>query len=277
MAISDSIRKRTKQHAPKNNVSKNEDKMIARASSRVIDYLYDCYDNQWFSLNHEYTLIYETSIKIKDMVNFIARKNPSIIDSFDESLKDKEIRPDGGVIYLARKNDDGEIIEKLPLVIAEMKHQGTNEKRLNEGLKMQAFGNAIERLGKNLIGIKAMMAYEAIIPFICFGDGCDFASDDDIPKIVSKYKNKTYNDGTLIDIDDIKTKFQSGTKTIRAKIYTLNEFCPLNKIVVFKPTNSRSVPVSMMFRYEPWTEEEMYQHMRFIAQASFNYYAFGGM
>ncbi|MCW1863602.1 hypothetical protein OLQ14_01480 [Campylobacter jejuni] len=50
--------------------------------------------------------------------------------------------------------------------------------RTKQGKNKQATGNAIERLGKNLTGIKAMLNHEKITPFVCFGWGCDFASDE---------------------------------------------------------------------------------------------------
>jgi type II restriction enzyme len=46
-----------------------------------------------------------------------------------------------------------------------MKHQGTNSKRLAEGKGKQSMGNAIERLGKNRIGIRATLQYEKVTPF----------------------------------------------------------------------------------------------------------------
>jgi len=38
-------------------------------------------------------------------------------------------------------------------------------------------GNAVERLGKNVIGFRAALMRESIFPFVCFGYGCDFAND----------------------------------------------------------------------------------------------------
>lgn len=49
-----------------------------------------------------------------------------------------------------------------------------------QGKSKQAKGNAIERLGKNVIGFRAALLKEAIFPFVCFGDGCDFADDSSI-------------------------------------------------------------------------------------------------
>ncbi|MBP3562486.1 MAG: restriction endonuclease, partial [Treponema sp.] len=117
-----------------------------------------------------------------------------------------------------------------------------------EGKAKQATGNAIERLGKNLTGIKAMMNYEKITPFICFGWGCDFAID--APE----------------------------TLTVRSKIIVLNEFYNLNQIYVFKRDGNSDVnyfsPVSMFFREERWTIPEMFEKMKEIAEAAIRYYLY---
>jgi len=52
-------------------------------------------------------------------------------------------------------------------------------------LKKQAKGNAIERLGKNVIGLRTALLYESIFPFVCIGYGCDFVSDSSILDRVS--------------------------------------------------------------------------------------------
>ena len=67
-----------------------------------------------------------------------------------------------------------------PILIAEKKNQGTNDLRLAEGKGKQAKGNAIERLGKNVIGFRTAFKTESIFPFVCFGDGCDFDDDSSI-------------------------------------------------------------------------------------------------
>ena len=38
----------------------------------------------------------------------------------------------------------------------------------------------MERLGKNVIGLKTAMTGTGIFPFVCFGDGCDFADSSSI-------------------------------------------------------------------------------------------------
>lgn len=80
--------------------------------------------------------------------------------------------PDGGILSLIGKDK-----VRYPILIAEKKNQGTNDLRAREGKPRQAQGNAIERLGKNVIGFRVRMLHEAIFPFICFGDGCDFAEE----------------------------------------------------------------------------------------------------
>ncbi len=69
---------------------------------------------------------------------------------------------------------------KYPILISEVKNQGTNDLRLQEGLKAQAKGNAIERLGKNVIGLRTALVHETIFLFVCFGYGCDFSETSSI-------------------------------------------------------------------------------------------------
>jgi type II restriction enzyme len=85
------------------------------------------------------------------------------------------MRPDGGILSIVSSSGAA-----FPILIAEKKNQGTNDLRALEGKSKQAKGNAIERLGKNVIGFRTALLKESIFPFICFGDGCDFADDSSI-------------------------------------------------------------------------------------------------
>lgn len=236
MSQHESLRVRYEQHKPKNKVSKTDDKNIYTAAANVIEYLEKRFDMK--NKYSDYYLEFAKSIKIVDMINFIKKRK--IRTEFYE-YEDRAIYPDGGVIYLVSKKDE----VKYPLVIAEVKQQGTNNERIKEGKKKQATGNAIERLGKNLMAIKAYMHYEDITPFVCFGHGCDFAPKE---------------------------------KTVLTKVYLLNEFYDLNKIYVNKRDNDREhggfSPVSMYFREEQWTTEEMFDIMKEIAEYSFRYWLF---
>lgn len=378
MAQAESLRTRYEQHKPKNDVSKFEDKTVAQAAMRVIDYLKDRFHSTIFENeiqeNVYYDLSYDSSISVEDMIKFITRKGYRKWEDFDHTFDDKTIQPDGGIIYLEKvkisemcdpvtneTNITTDILEKYPLVIAEVKHQGTNDKRAEEGKSSQASGNAIERLGKNLTGIKAMTHYETITPFICFGDGCDFMLDSETEKIeqlhldnakvfadiicsqledafnlyVSDIKNKInktsmhklvrneYREYVKMDdnikitdatsasplgllLERIETHFiqeqnadivtdisvkealqkaylktivdrlKNSSRTVRAKVFTLNDFYEINKLIIFKKDKSLDdgpfAPVSMMFRYEPWSENEMYEYMKEIAETSFRYY-----
>lgn len=240
MSQHNSLRNRTEQHKPKNKESKNDDKNIAIAIAKTIEYINEKFKQE--IEDKELRIEFSNSISLEEMRNFILRKKHRPRELFDNSYLDRVIKPDGGVIYLVNK--DG---EKLPLVIAEVKHQGTNKERQKEGKQKQAVGNAIERLGKNLTGIRTMMFYEEIVPFVCFGWGCDFGEDE-------------------------------SAKTVLAKVVTLNEFYPLNTKFIFKRdgiNESRVLgfsPVSMFFREKEWNIEEMYEITSYIAETAFRYY-----
>src|SRR3546814_8514887 len=80
------------------------------------------------------------------------------------------IKPDGGILILKKEDDPS--FQCIVLAV-EMKRQGTNDQRALEGKGKQSQGNAIERLGKNLIGFRSALQYERITPFVCFGWGID--------------------------------------------------------------------------------------------------------
>ena len=241
MSQHDSLRERTEQHKPKNLKSKIDDKDVYKSMEMVTRYIKSKQDfSSYFATDYE--LEFASEIEIKYMIEFIKRKN--IRHEFCYYCIDRKIVPDGGILYLVNKKTN----QKFPLVIAEIKRQGTNNEREKEGKPKQATGNAIERLGKNLTGIKAMMNHEKITPFICFGWGCDFAED------------------------------KKETLTVRSKIIVMNEFYNLNQIYVFKRDGNANAnyfsPVSMFFREEKWSIQEMFEKMKEIAETSIRYYLY---
>jgi type II restriction enzyme len=151
--------------------------------------------------------------------------------SFAKVAKRRYIIPDGGFLYAS----DGKT--KQLVLISEIKRQGTNDKRRKEGLSEQSMGNAIERLAKNLIAIRALFKGEVIIPFICFGSGEDF-------------KPGSY---------------------IRERVVTINEFFPLDKLFINK-IHAPFEPVSMLFRTEEWLIEEMIKKMQKIVEIAIAHY-----
>ena len=241
MSQHDSLRNRKEQHKPKNKKSKLDDKDIYKSMEKVTVYLKNKIEfSQYFELDYE--LEFQHDIKISYMIDFIKRKG--VRAEFNTEFASRTIVPDGGILYLVKKST----LEKFPLVIAEIKRQGTNKERVAEGKSKQATGNAIERLGKNLTGIRTMMNYEKITPFVCFGWGCDFNENN--PE----------------------------TGTVRSKVVMMKQFYNLNQIYVFKRDGDSNhnffSPVSMYFREERWTVDEMYNVMKEIAESSIRYYLY---
>ena len=128
--------------------------------------------------SHKLHLHHDKVWHLKYIVDSLRQHFPE--EEFSYHFDTSSIRPDGGILSLL--DADG---KKYPILISEVKNQGTNDLRAQEGLKKQAKGNAIERLGKNVIGLRTALLYESIFPFVCFGYGCDFAEDSSILDRVS--------------------------------------------------------------------------------------------
>ena len=166
-----------------------------------------------------------------------------IVSSLSESFTDIEfhchfdtstMKPDGGVLSILDRSRTAR-----PILIAEVKNQGTNDLRAAEGKPRQAKGNAIERLGKNVIGFRTAMMNESIVPFVCFGYGCDFADDS-----------------TILD-----------------RVSTIAMFGPLNTInVVNQGESGLFNRGSFFFREAQWTMSEMTDTMYEIASRAIYYY-----
>lgn len=153
------------------------------------------------------------------------------------NITSTSLKPDGGFLYVRDRAGQPRCV-----LVTEAKRQGTNDAREKEGKPKQARGNAIERLGKNLRGVEILFAGEDIVPFVCFGEGCDFASDS-----------------SILD-----------------RVATLNQFFPLNVVHVRKirPPGQHEVfrPVSLFFREPPWSPAEMVEVMWSVVSQSLQYY-----
>ena len=170
---------------------------------------------------------------LKDIVRDLKTHFPNI--EFHHHSDKASMRPDGGILSLQR--NDG---KAYPILITEVKTQGTNDIRASEGKKKQSRGNAIERLGKNVIGFRTAMITEGIFPFICFGDGCDFEDQS-----------------SILD-----------------RVTTIAMFGCLNQINLHVDglPHARFDRGSFFFRPEPWTPEEMRVPMLEIAKGAVYYY-----
>lgn len=177
-------------------------------------------------------LAFKTRLYLKEIAEDLSRKLPSIDFHYEQPTS--HMRPDGGILCLMDEDRD-----TYPILITEVKNQGTNDLRIAEGKGRQAQGNAIERLGKNVIGFRTALSEESIFPFICFGDGCDFAEGS----------------------------------SIRDRVVTIAKLGQLNRIYLHNEgERGRFDRGSFFFRHPAWTAEEMVEPMLEIARGSVFYY-----
>lgn len=215
MSQHDYLRERFAQHAVKNSLSKYDDAKAKDAAAEVVKILSEMFPQHTFER--------KTKLMFGQIEKYCGRTF-----SIDYNYTRHGIQPDGGVIWM----DD-----TYPILISEMKRQGTNNERMAEGKTKQAVGNAIERLGKNLKGFDCLFENDDILPFICFCWGCDVVDE-----------------------------------TFLGKLYTLNSFNELN-IIYDTPTKARNKPFSCLLKEEaPFNLEEMVVAMLQIAVSAINYY-----
>ncbi len=206
-----------------NMTSSKQETEIGQALKRVIQRLLEDFG---LELHHA------PSWPLADIVGKLKGEFPDV--PFGTLHPRTSIKPDGGILSIIGADD-----ERHPILIGEVKNQGTNDLRAGEGLAKQAKGNAIERLGKNVIGIRTAFLSESIVPFVCFGYGCDFADDS-----------------SILD-----------------RVVTIAMFGPLNEVCV---VNIGEAGVfnrgSFFFREERWTVQEMEDVMYDVASRSIHYY-----
>lgn len=190
------------------------------------------YLHQQLSTKHGVQIIHESEWRLRDVVGKLRHNFPEV--TFNYYFNTTSMRPDGGILSLVDKHNTS-----YPILITEVKNQGTNDLRESEGKSKQARGNAIERLGKNVIGFRASLLNESIFPFVCFGDGCDFA-----------------HDSSIVD-----------------RVVTIAMFGDINKTSLHNEGNSGQFNRgSFYFRVKLWTEEDMFPIMLDIADRSILYY-----
>ena len=209
-----------------NVTSKKQESDIIMALQQVVDRL----DRKF---GKKISLAHEKQWYLKDIVAELRHTYPDT--EFHYHFDSSSIRPDGGILHIRGKAGDKFM---YPVLIAEVKNQGTNVLRAEEGLPKQAKGNAIERLGKNLIGLRAALMRESIFPFVCFGYGCDFEDDSSI-------------------LDRV---------TIMAM------FGKLNKTYLHNEEGGKLNRGSFYFRPNQWSVDEMVNIMRDIAERAVLYY-----
>lgn len=204
-----------------NQISSKQEKMLLNAIERVRVSLLKRFPS--------IRLEWEQRLFLVDVIKALKVSFPNV--SFASPMESSSVKPDGGFLYMVDKRG-----KRFPVLITEKKNQGTNDLRAQEGKKKQAKGNAIERLGKNVIGLRAALLNENIFPFICFGDGCDFEEGS-----------------SILD-----------------RVITIAMFGKLNVIHLHNtPPFNRG---SFYFRDKQWTEQEMFELSEQIAVFSVFYY-----
>lgn len=207
-----------------NTTSKRQEKTLMRAVRRCVDELSEAYPG--VRLQHD------TQWKLADIVGRLRHEYPDVL--FHYYFETSAMRPDGGILSVIV---DGE--GPLPILVSEKKNQGTNDLRALEGKLPQAKGNAIERLGKNVIGFRTALRGEAITPFVCFGDGVDFADNS-----------------SILD-----------------RVVTIAMFGELGRTVVHDEGAAGDFDRgSFHFKVEEWKEDEMYEICYDICERSLLYY-----
>ncbi|MBK6729301.1 MAG: type II restriction endonuclease [Xanthomonadales bacterium] len=206
-----------------NTRSKIQEKSLDIAISGVRDRLREKFPGVEFDHERQWLL--------KSVVEGLSQAFPDV--DFFCAHASSAMRPDGGILSLVSADK-----KKYPILIAEKKNQGTNDLRAAEGKGKQAKGNAIERLGKNAIGFRTAMLEQSIFPFVCFGDGCDFAANS-----------------SILD-----------------RVVTIAMFGQLNKEYLHNSCSDRFNRGSFFFRERVWSGDEMKERCYSIAEKSVYYY-----
>lgn len=181
-----------------------------------------------------------SNLKFGYDVKFPTRTLEKMVNDGIISTQDKTyIKPDGGLVWVE--------INKMQryILVSEQKRQGTNDKGLN-----QAKGNAVERLGKNVIGCEVLFGDEKITPLVVFLQGCDFYEPE---------------------------------STIPDRVRTIAKFQPMNQINLYKTQLQKYNWFAGSFfmrghsRFEKsgtsdWTSEEMVSILTEVAIGATEYY-----
>lgn len=209
-----------------NVTSLKQETEVIQALTRVVNHLIAKY-------GQKITLTHAKQWYLKDIVRELRNTFPEV--EFHYHFDNSSIRPDGGILFMQGRTGDD---LSYPILIAEVKNQGTNDLRAQEGLPKQAKGNAIERLGKNVIGLRTALMRESIFPFVCFGYGCDFET----------------------------------ASSILDRVTTVAMFGKLNKTYLHNEQSGKFNRGSFYFRPQKWSVDEMFGIMKDIAERAVLYY-----
>ena len=229
MSQSQKLRENTNQHSQKNTESQRQDVKIKNVIDKLLEKLRKKYPTLNFGCDSEYP------VKVLEEMVSCGKIN---------TQEKTTIKPDGGLVWVKINS------EKYYILVSEQKKQGTNDKRLIEGKSKQGKGNAIERLGKNVIAVEILFGDEEITPVVAFLQGCDFFD---------------------------------GESSIPDRVRTIAKFQPLNQINIYKKQLQKYNWFAGSFfmrghsmNEEPgtsdWTFDEMSTILLDVATQSIEYY-----
>lgn len=227
---------------PYNALSKEEDACLWNVMEEVIKYakstlvlpegyIYE----RWNKI--PYDRIYEwhrgNGVPAETIMHLL-KKNPA--------GKYASIEPDGGLIVGVKKDNGGNIINWIPLLASEAKHQESD------------VGNAIERTFKNYNAIKDIFMEWDVFPYICFGAGKGLESAFEQNKLIGGMGNDVNLD---INIKDY-------TVSVIAESFSVIKTHPKTKV-----SRKRG---NFLVRKESWSPEEMYGRLVSAMRQSYDYF-----
>lgn len=204
------LKHNTEQHRKKSIHSKTDDNLLRESVKDVVQLLQETFPNHNFKIHK--------SLSAQEISSFVQREN--------FFLSNHKIVPDGGIIWM-----DG----KYPVLISEMKYQGSNQERMAQGKMKQAIGNAIERYGKNVMALQSMFNSYDFMSCVVFCWGCDFE-----------------------------------TELVQSKMIFMNDLYPLNRI--YEKTHVGIKPHNIFIQTTPWTKSQMVDKMFDMAKKYSSYF-----
>lgn len=155
--------------------SKSDDELLTKASDNAYSKIYDEFVSKGKIPNNWNIVCRDKTIQFEDIVSEMVKKGIPLEKARQYYGEDCCIETDAHIIYIRILEDN--VYTFKPIFIGEIKKQGTNDKRINEGKKKQAIGNAAaDRVAKNY-KIAADYCYlcdKDFFPYNVFLHGCDF-------------------------------------------------------------------------------------------------------
>ena len=150
---------------PYNKYSKKEDADLKIAMNMMMNYAFDN-----LPLPDGYTYEIWKTLSYSRMKDWFLRlghseEQISHLEILNPSGKGASIEPDGGIIVMVKKDSGSNILDWVPILSAESKHQESD------------VGNAVERFFKNYNALKELFEQLDIFPYLCFAQGNGFLSD----------------------------------------------------------------------------------------------------